>query len=83
MAPSNNLNQKNNKNIQNITFSNFLSHGSIKIKINQMVGGLDVKRFITSILGVVSNNPKITNYDKITVLTSALLGKTLNSSPSP
>lgn len=65
------------------TFSAFLSQDAIKRKINEMVGGKDGQRFITSILSVVSNNPTIAECEKSTILSSALLGEALKLSPSP
>ena len=70
-------------NTQPTTFSAFLSQDTIKRKINEMIGGKDGQRFITSILSVVSNNPTIAECDKSTILSSALLGEALKLSPSP
>lgn len=65
------------------TFSEFLSQDIIKRKVNEMVGGKDGQRFVTSILSVVSNNPTIAECEKSTILSSALLGEALKLSPSP
>ena len=81
MAVANNLIKKTNN--QPTTFSAFLSQDAIKRKINEMVGGKDGQRFITSILSVVSNNPAIAECEKSTILSSALLGEALKLSPSP
>ena len=70
-------------NTQPTTFSAFLSQDAIKRKINEMVGGKDGQKFITSILSVVSNNPTIAECEKSTILSSALLGEALKLSPSP
>ena len=80
MAVANSLIQKK---ASNNTFSAYLSQDTIKNKINEMVGGKDGQRFITSILSVVSNNPAIAECDKGTILSSALLGEALKLSPSP
>ncbi len=81
MSVSNSLIKKTNT--QPTTFSAFLSQDAIKRKINEMVGGKDGQRFITSILSVVSNNPTIAECEKSTILSSALLGEALKLSPSP
>lgn len=81
MSVSNTLIKKINN--QPTTFSAFLSQDAIKRKINEMVGGKDGQRFITSILSVVSNNPAIAECEKSTILSSALLGEALKLSPSP
>lgn len=80
MAVANSLIQKK---ANNNTFSAYLSQDTIKNKINEMVGGKDGQKFITSILSVVSNNPAIAECDKGTILSSALLGEALKLSPSP
>lgn len=81
MVVANTLIKKTNT--QPTTFSAFLSQDAIKRKINEMVGGKDGQRFITSILSVVSNNPAIAECEKSTILSSALLGEALKLSPSP
>ena len=81
MSVSNTLIKKTNT--QPTTFSAFLSQDAIKRKINEMVGGKDGQKFITSILSVVSNNPAIAECEKSTILSSALLGEALKLSPSP
>lgn len=80
MVVANSLIQKK---ASNNTFSAYLSQDTIKNKINEMVGGKDGQRFITSILSVVSNNPAIAECDKGSILSSALLGEALKLSPSP
>lgn len=81
MVVANTLIKKTNT--QPTTFSAFLSQDAIKRKINEMVGGKDGQKFITSILSVVSNNPAIAECEKSTILSSALLGEALKLSPSP
>lgn len=81
MVVANTLIRKTNT--QPSTFSAFLSQDAIKRKINEMVGGKEGQKFITSILSVVSNNPAIAECEKSTILSSALLGEALKLSPSP
>ena len=65
------------------TFSTFLGQDTIKRKINEMVGGKDGQRFITSIISAVTNNPTLTECEHSSILSSALLGEALKLSPSP
>lgn len=65
------------------TFSAFLTQDAIKHKINQMVGGKDGQRFITSMISAVSTNPGLSECDFSTILSAAMLGEGLKLSPSP
>lgn len=65
------------------TFSAFLTQDAIKRKINEMVGGKDGQRFITSIISAVSINPALAECDYSTILSAAMLGESLKLSPSP
>jgi len=65
------------------TFSAYLTQDAIKTKINQMVGGKDGQRFITSMISSVSVNPALSECDFSTILSAAILGESLKLSPSP
>lgn len=65
------------------TFSVFMGGDAIKNKINQIVGGKNGQRFITSIISAVSTNPALSECEHSTILSSALLGESLGLSPSP
>lgn len=65
------------------TFSAFLTSDAIKHKINEMVGGRDGQRFITSIISAVSTNPVLSECEHSTILSAAMLGESLKLSPSP
>lgn len=78
MAVNNSL-QKNKKS----TFSSFITSDGVKKKINEMVGGQDGQRFITSIISAVSNNPALAECDQGSILSAAMLGESLKLSPSP
>lgn len=65
------------------TFSAFLTSDAIKHKINEMVGGRDGQRFITSIISAVSTNPALSECEHSTILSAAMLGESLKLSPSP
>lgn len=75
--PQNNLAPKK------ATFSNFLTSEGVKAKINEVIGGKDGQRFITSILSAVSINPELAKCDHATILSAAFLGEALKLSPSP
>ena len=79
MAVKNNLVAQTKK----PTFSAFLTQDAIKTKINQMVGGKDGQRFITSMISSVSVNPTLSECDFSTILSAAMLGESLKLSPSP
>lgn len=65
------------------TFSNFLTSEGVKAKINEVIGGKDGQRFITSVLSAVSTNPALAECDHGTILSAAMLGEALRLSPSP
>lgn len=65
------------------TFSAFLSQDAMKRKINEMVGGEKGQQFITSILSAVSTNPALQECDHSSIISAALLGQSLNLTPSP
>lgn len=68
---------------QKATFSTFLTQEGVKRKINEVIGGKDGQRFITSILSAVSTNPALAECDHGTILSAAFLGEALKLSPSP
>ena len=77
---ANQLQKQNNK----ITFSAFMTSTGITNKINQIIGDeKSGKRFISSIISAVSNNPMLQDCDNASILSGALLGESLNLSPSP
>ena len=81
MAVSNSLVKRGGGKPQ--TFSAFLTQDAIKKRINDMVGGKDGQRFVTSIISAVSVNPALAECDHSTILSAAMLGESLKLSPSP
>lgn len=79
MAVSNSL----TKNKENNTLSTYLSREEIKNKINEVVGGKNGHRFISSIVSAVNNNKELEKCSNASILSAALLGEGLNLSPSP
>lgn len=65
------------------TFSMFIGQDAIKKQINNIVGGENGQRFITSIISAVSTNPTLSECSHPTILSAALLGESLRLSPSP
>lgn len=65
------------------TFSAFLAQDAMKRKINEMVGGEKGQQFITAIISAVSTNPGLAECDHSSIVSAALLGQSLNLTPSP
>ena len=65
------------------TFSTFITGDAVKKKINEMIGGQDGQRFITSIISAVSTNPALAECEHASILSSAMIGEALKLSPSP
>lgn len=61
----------------------YLSQDAVRDQINKVVGGKNGTRFITSIVSAVNNNAQLAACDNASILSSALLGESLNLSPSP
>ena len=67
-----------------IGFTSFMTSDVVQKKVNEILG--DEKkgsRFITSIVSAVNSNPALKDCDNASILSGALLGETLNLSPSP
>lgn len=82
MSVSNKLANRNSNNKPQ-TFSSYLTGDLVRKKINEMVGGRDGQRFITSIISAVSVNPALSECEYGTILSAAMLGESLKLSPSP
>ncbi len=65
------------------TFSAYIGKDAIRNQINAIVGGENGQRFISSIVSAVSNNPALAECTHTSILSGALLGESLNLSPSP
>lgn len=78
-SPKNSLAPQNKAAVR---FSNFITGEVVRRKINNMIGGKDGQRFITSIVSAVSNNPALQECEHGTILSSAMLGESLGLSPS-
>jgi len=80
MAVSNSLVSNANKKMGMATY---LTQDAVKQQINDIVGGKNGTRFITSIVSAVQTNPALQECTNQSILSAALLGETLNLSPSP
>ena len=79
MAVQNSLAKRQEK----TTFSAYISGESMRNRINQIIGGKDGPRFITSIISAVSVNPTLSECEYGSIISAAMLGESLKLSPSP
>lgn len=61
----------------------YLQNDAVKRQINQVVGGRNGTRFISSIVSAVQNTPDLQACTSPSIVNAALLGEALNLSPSP
>lgn len=79
MAVSNSL----AKSQQKTSLTAYLSNDAVKNQINSIVGGKNGTRFISSIISAVNANASLQECTNASILSAALLGESLNLSPSP
>lgn len=72
-----------NQLVKKETFSQYLTKDSIKSKINAIVGSDKGASFISGLLSAVQTNPALQSCTRASLLNCALLGHSLNLSPSP
>ena len=80
MAVSNSLTTKAN---QKMGMTTYLTQDAVKDQINKVLGGKNGTRFITSIISAVNANEQLQQCTNPSILSAALLGESLNLSPSP
>ena len=80
MAVNNSLVSKAN---QKMGITAYLTNDAVKDQINKIVGGQDGSKFITAIVSAVNANPALQECTNQSILSAALLGQSLNLSPSP
>lgn len=61
----------------------YLTQDAVKNQINQVIGGKNGQRFISAVVSAVNNNPMLQECTNQSILSAALLGESLNLSPSP
>ena len=79
MAVQNNLAKKS----QRLGLTAYLTQDAVKNQINNIIGGKNGQRFISSIVSAVNNNPQLSECTNQSILSGALLGESLKLSPSP
>ena len=78
MAVKNNLAQR-----EKTPLTVYLSKDAVKNQINNVIGGKNGKRFIASVVSAVQATPALQECSNPSILSAALLGESLNLSPSP
>ena len=66
-----------------VSISAYLTSDAVKNQINKVVGGKNGDRFISSLMSAVQTNPTLQKCSNASLVNAALLGYTLNLSPSP
>lgn len=81
MAVGNSLVKSNGN--DEMKLSVYLQNDAVKRQINQVVGGKNGTKFISSIVSAVQSNPELQKCTSPSIVNAALLGEALNLSPSP
>lgn len=81
MAVNNSL--VKSKGQQRLGLTAYLTQDAVKNNINQVVGGKDGQKFIASVVSAVQANPQLQECTNSSILSAALLGSSLNLTPSP
>lgn len=68
---------------RSMKLSVYLQNDAVKKQINQVVGGKNGTRFISSIVSAVQSTPALQECTSPSIVNAALLGEALNLSPSP
>lgn len=79
MAVQNSLAARQRK----VGFDVYLTQDAAKQQINKLLGGKSGARFISSLVSAVQANPALQECTNPSLLSAALLGESLNLSPSP
>ena len=79
MAVQNSLARQNQK----LGITAYLTNDAVKNQINNVIGGKDGVKFISAVVSAVNNNPALQECTNQSILSAALLGQSLNLSPSP
>lgn len=79
MAVSNSLTKKKG----NTGIATYLTQEAVKNQINNVIGGKNGQRFISAVVSAVNNNPALQECTNQSILSGALLGESLQLSPSP
>lgn len=80
MAVNNSLTAKSQ---QRLGFTAYLTQDAVKNQISNVLGGAKGQQFISSIISAVNNNPQLQECANSSIVSGALLGASLNLTPSP
>ena len=69
--------------INSMELSQFMTADAVKKRINQMIGGANGATFITGVISAVNANSDLQACTNDSIFSAALLGASLNLSPSP
>ncbi len=81
MAVNNSLTKS--KGQQRLGLTAYLTQNAVRDQINKVVGGKDGQKFIASVISAVQANPQLQECTNTSILSAALLGSSLNLTPSP
>lgn len=68
---------------QKTSLAAYLTNDAVKNQINNVIGGKNGSRFVSSIISAVQVNPALQKCTNPSILSAALLGESLKLSPSP
>jgi recombination protein RecT len=68
---------------QRLGLTAYLTQNAVRDQINKVVGGKDGQKFIASVVSAVQANPQLQECTNSSILSAALLGSSLNLTPSP
>lgn len=83
MPVANSLVNTNKNKLETVSMSSFLTQSVIKERISKMLGEDAGLKFISSITSAVNTNPALQECTNTSIFNAALLGESLNLSPSP
>lgn len=68
---------------QRLGLTAYLTQNAVRDQINKVVGGKEGQKFIASVVSAVQANPQLQECTNSSILSAALLGSSLNLTPSP
>lgn len=71
------------KSKQRLGITAYLIQDAVKDQINKVVGGKNGDKFVAAVVSAVNTNPTLAECTNTSILSGALLGHSLNLSPSP
>lgn len=68
---------------QKVSFTSFITSKAVENQIQTVVGGKEGTKFVAAIISAVNNNNTLQECNHASIVSAALLGQSLNLSPSP